>query len=231
MLDMHEKKNYICRENTAKFLLGMGIGFTIIFVITTFFAKGNPDTISKYLSGDTDLMTLFGELEGLYSKGVSGGITINPYIPNPDYANYSFSIDNGLKISGDDWFARYSVYFVMKTGAVYNWSSIPSSIGKAPWVIDAGTTDSWIRKKYGFNFTSISTTIKNNLNYVVLHLEEYENLTIDDVRRDGNTIVVKDKVFISHDDLLENYTIPIINRTDVVIGNLAPNFIANLDGT
>jgi len=181
--------------------------------------KNNPKDTIKWSFGSVDP----------FWYGINR-ITIDPYIPNPDRGNYSFSIDNGLRISGDNWTARYSVYFVMKNGLVYNWSSIPSSIGKTPWVSDL-STPGWIRKKYGFNFTGISSTIKNNLNYVVLHLEEYENLTMDDVRREGNTIIVKEKVFISHDDLLQNFTIPIINRTDVVIGNLAANFLANLDGT
>jgi len=160
-----------------------------------------------------------------YWYGTSG-IVINPFQPNPERAYYTISIDRGIKITGEDWMARYSIHFRVNN-QIYNWDAIPSSIKKNPWVIQTDENT----YKYGYDFSNISTNIKNNLQNVILHLEEIEGLTLDDIRKEGNTFIIKDKVYISHDDILVNYTIPIINKTDIVIGNLANNFIANGDGT
>jgi len=149
-------------------------------------------------------------------------ISINPYIPNPEAQKYKFSIDGGLKISGENWFARYSVYFYIN-GQVYNWEDIPSSIQKDFWKEDI-STPSEIKIKYGADFSNISTNIKNNLNYVVLHLEEAENLTMEDIRKEGNSIIIKDKVYISHDDILRTYNILLLNRTDVIVSGLNNNW-------
>jgi parallel beta-helix repeat protein len=154
----------------------------------------------------------------------SSSIVINPFISNPNRPK--ITIDRGIKITGNDWMARYSVHFRVGEN-IYNWDQIPSSIQKTPWLIQIDENI----YKYGYDFSNISTNIKNNLQNVILHLEESEGLTLNDIKKEGNIFIIKNITYISHDDILINYTIPIINKTDIVIGSLTNNFVDNGDGT
>jgi hypothetical protein len=160
-------------------------------------------------------------------SAASHQITINPYIPNPEFSYYKVTIDNGLKIYGFNWSATFQPYFLMNSGIAYAWSDIPSSIQKDLWKTQLDET----HYKYGADFNNVPASIKNNLKYVILHRTDAENLTWDDVRLEGSCIFVKEKVSICHDDILASYTIPLINKTDIVIGNLTANWLANADGT
>ena len=150
---------------------------------------------------------------------------INPFKDNPEGITFKTEIDNGVKISYKDYSVTLVPYFVMKSGAIYEWDDIPSSIGKSLWIkkIDEN------RYKYGVDFSNISTAIKNNLNYVVLHKVNSSGLSLDDIELKGNTIIIKNKVFISHDDILSTYSIPVINKTDIFIGGLNRNWTECLE--
>ena len=161
---------------------------------------------------------LIGIMLIIFAVFVIAEISINPYIPNPEAQKYKFSVDNGLKIEGEDWSARYSAHFIV-SGVDYGWNDIPPSVQKDFWKKDI-STPTQIKIKYGVDFSNVSINIKNNLQHVVLHLEETENITLADIEKEGNTIIIKNKVYISHDDILSTYSIPIINKTDIVIGNL-----------
>ena len=206
-----EDKEYVFRfpAYTTKYFRIVGI-------------KNNPKETIKWSFSTQDK-----ELDP-YWYGSGSGITIPITYSNPENLNYKVEIDNGLKISYKDTYSvTFIPYFVMKNGAVYQWGDIPASIEKDLWKVQIDDT----HYKYGVNFNNISTTIKNNLQYVVLHRSNSTGLTWDDIRLEGNTIIIKDKIYISHDDILSTYTIPIINKTDIVIGNLISNFISNGDGT
>lgn len=143
--------------------------------------------------------------------------TINPFQPNPELITFNVEkTSEGIKIFYKDYSVTFIPYFVMKSGAVYTWKDIPSTIQKDLWRTKIDET----HYKYGVNFNNVSNQIKNNLNYVVLQRVNSTGLTWDDVRLEGNTIIIKDRVYISHDDILSTYTIPLINKTDIVIGGL-----------
>jgi hypothetical protein len=155
-------------------------------------------------------------------------IYLDIFKPNPELASFSVEkTTEGIKISHKDYSVTFVPYFIMQSGTVYTWQDIPNSIQKNLWKEQIQLN----KYKYGADFSNISTNIKNNLNYVVLHRVNSTGLTWDDVQLQENTIIIKNKVYISHNDILSTYTIPIINKTDIVIGNLASNFVDNGDGT
>lgn len=129
---------------------------------------------------------------------------------------FNVSVENGLKVSFKDYSVTFKPYFVMKDGSTYEWQDIPSNIQKKLWKEQNGKQS----YKYGADFSNISKNIKDNLKYVVLHRTDSTGLTANDLRIKDNSIVIKDKIFISHDDLLKTYSIIKINNSDIVIGNL-----------
>jgi hypothetical protein len=135
------------------------------------------------------------------------------------------TIENGLKISYNDYSVTFIPKFVLNNGNVLNWNDIPSNIEKDLWKIKTDNT----HYKYGVNFNKLTNTQKNSIKYVVLERVNSTGLTWDDVRLEGNTIIIKDKVYISHDDILRTYTIPLINRTHIVIGGLNNNWTECLE--
>lgn len=154
-------------------------------------------------------------------------LVINPYYANPELQLYRISIDNGVKVTGPDWSATFKPSFNLNNGYSITWDAIPPNIGKRLWKTQTDETH-W---KYGVDFSYLTVGQKNSVMNVTLRLVGSENLTWSDVRLDSSCIIVKEKVSICHDDILASYTIPLINRTDVVIGNLTGNWIGNPDGT
>jgi len=129
-------------------------------------------------------------------------------------------------MSFDIYELRLQPYFVMSSGQTFTCGDIPSSITVNPWKKTYRG-----RHKYGIDFYNISDTIKNNIKYVVLHVKKVDNLTAKDFKIINGSIIIKNKIKLSHEDILKSYTIPVINKTDIVIGNLTANFISNGDGT
>jgi len=160
----------------------------------------------------------------LLSSIIIGKTSFNS--PSPNNKSYNVSIDNGLKVRNDDWFVKFQVYFVMSDGSVYSWDNIPPSINKTFWKekINKNTY------KYGVDFRNVPTIIKDNLKYVVLHRSDSQNLSLDDIRIENHTIYIKNQVELSNDDLLKNYSIVKINKTDIVIGNISNNWISEGGG-
>ncbi len=117
-------------------------------------------------------------------------------------------------------------YFIMDNGERYSCADIPESITVNPWKIDSDG-----KIKYGVDFYNVSNAIKNNWKFMVLHRSGVENLHSSDFQISDGDIIIKNKIKLGHEDILSSYTIPIINRTDIVIGNLTNNFIDNGDGT
>lgn len=171
-----------------------------------------------------------------------------PYDVHPlNLYTYKVSIDNGLKISYDDWEIKFQPYFVMQNDQVYSWSDIPGSIDKNIWQ----TKTEWNNYKYGIDFNNVPQNIKDNLKYIVLQRVSTENLTWSDVIKEGNSLRIKNEIVLSHDDLLKDYSIFKVNKTSIVIGDIQgknvtecfdfeqtnctttfkENFISNGDGT
>jgi len=147
------------------------------------------------------------------------------YVPFEEYVDVSVSNGNVI-ISKGEYSVSFMPIFQMKNGIQYYWDDIPLSIGKNLWREKYRG-----HYKYGVNFYNVPDTIKNNLQYVILHRTGSVGLTWDDVELEGNSIIIKNKIKLSHDDILKDFTIKIINKTDIVIGNLSENFINNGDGT
>jgi len=159
-------------------------------------------------------------------------IAINQFSSNPEIQYFNVSLDNGLKIYYRGYAITYLPIFVMDDGTQYTWSQIPSTIQKDLWKEQIAGN----KYKWGIDFLNVSTNIKENvgggLKYVVLHrtnatkiVDETEvAMNLDDIQGriqiQGNTIILNNKVSISHDDILSTYNLPIINRSDIVIGGL-----------
>ncbi len=73
----------------------------------------------------------------------------------------------------------------------------------------------------GVDFYNITTAQKNTIQNVILHRVDSQGLSAGDFKIENKTIIIKNKFTLSQNDLLRTYSIPIINRTDIVIGNLS----------
>jgi hypothetical protein len=164
--------------------------------------------------------------------------TMNQFLPNPELEHFDVSIDNGLKVSYRGYAVTYQPVFVMQNNNTFKWSDIPNTIGKDLWRIKLAGN----KYKWGVDFSNVSTNIKNNLKWVVLNRtnatkEVWNNetnttnivpMTLQDiqgkVRIEGNTIILNNKIFLSHDDILSTYNIPVINRSMIVISGLDNNW-------
>jgi hypothetical protein len=150
------------------------------------------------------------------------------FADNPNLKEFNVSLDNGLKISYKGHSVTYIPYFVMNDGTIYQWNQIPTSIKKNLWKEEISRTE----YKYGVDFSNVSNNIRNNLRYVILHrsnaTKTVNGIEVPMIAQDiegkivlnGNTVVINNEVYISHDDILRTYNIPIINRSDILISGL-----------
>jgi hypothetical protein len=164
--------------------------------------------------------------------------TIFQYFDNPELEYFNVSLDNGLKISYRGYAITYQPVFVMQNDNTFKWGEIPTTIGKDLWKTQIAGN----KYKWGVDFSNVSTNIRNNLKWVILNRtnatkEVWNNITnttdivpmtLHDIEEritiNGNTIILNNKVFLSHDDILSTYNIPVINRSMIVIGGLNNNW-------
>jgi hypothetical protein len=181
---------------------------------------------SKILSSEKMIIMSGGLLGNSFKQGQYA--SINSYIPNPSLNYYNVTLDNGLKISYKGYEITYRMGFEMTNGQRYAWNQIPSSIGKNLWVTEVSPS----KYKYGVDFWNVSDNIRSNLKYVILHRVNATKtnvtgtypMTLSDIQgrivvQDGN-IIINDDVVMSHDDILSTYDIALINRSEIIIGNL-----------
>lgn len=147
------------------------------------------------------------------------------YQPFEDLVDVSVSNGN-LVMSYNSYSVSFMPIFIMKNGEFKYWDDIPETIGKNLWKKKQRGS-----YKYGVDFSNISDTIKNNIDYIVLHKTGSTGLTWDDLVISDGDLIIKNKIKFNHDDILRTYTIPLINKSDIVIGNLTDNFVSNGDGT
>ncbi len=179
----------------------------ITILIGIFFILNNNEELEKR------------NINTISNKGIitQSQLDLSPYDVQPDQlSSYQITIENGLKISYDDWYVTFQPYFVMNSGQVFAWNDIPSSINKE---LKKEKVD-WNKYHYYAEFSNISQNVRDNLRYIVLHRSDFQNLTLSDINITGNSIIIKDEVVISHNDLLRDYSIVKINKTDIVIGNI-----------
>ncbi len=190
----------------------------IIGIIGLIFATG---VLAFYFNGQNNFFFKKKiEVKTIMNKLAYATQRINPTYYNPNLKNSNVDVSNGLKISYKDYSVRYVPYFVMKDGTIYNWKDIPSSVQKNMWKKKIRNN----KYKYGIDFLNVPQNIRENIKYVVLHRKEVTGLTADDIRIEGNKVIIKNKITINHNDLLSTYKIPIINKTDVVISGLNYNW-------
>jgi hypothetical protein len=170
---------------------------------------------------------------GTHSAHNPGPTNINPHRPNPDLILYSVNVIGGdIVISGANWSASFQPQFYLTTDVLLDWSQIPANVQKRLWKRQISPTK-W---KYGVDFSNITDSQKSLLQNVVLHRVASENLTFADIHLQGGCINIEKPLYyqgssinqpnvsLCHDDILRTYSIPIINKTDVVIGNLDNNW-------
>jgi len=80
-----------------------------------------------------------------------------------------------------------------------------------------------INYKFALNLT-VPENLVDNTNYIGFKITEVNGLTWDDVERDGNGIVIKEKYRIDYNDLLESgFTLTRVGK-EFRIGNLSANY-------
>ena len=79
--------------------------------------------------------------------------------------------------------------------------------------------------KFVLNYSNVPQTLLNNVDYLGFRLKGAHGLTWDDVKKSGNhSIVIKNKVVVSYEDLIEsNFTLNLVNKTYLLIGNIPKN--------
>jgi len=216
---MEEKENLKKKRGKQKIIFFVIAGIIIIMAGALLLSNSKPTTSAS--ETPTNFITSF--LESL---------NINPYKNNPELDYFDVTLDNGLKTCYRGYCITYQPKFVMENGQVYSWSDIPSSIEKDLWKTQIARN----KYKYGVDFYNVSDNIKNNLKYVALvrtNATKMVNgsvvpMTWDDVegkiKIQGGNIILNDKVTLSHSDILSTYTIPVLNKTHIVIGNLDNNW-------
>lgn len=206
-------------------LVIMAITLLLLFSLTSA-EEGEYDKVIRTANTDTVCNDGVCQLT-IYSTNVNIFDDLSgQYIPFTEYVDIFVSNGNLVLSKGEDYSVSFMPIFEMQNGQRYYWSDIPIGIEKDLWKQEY----EW-GYKYGVDFNYVPDNIKENIQYVILHMTDSTGLTWDDVVLENNSIIVKNKVRFSHDDILQSYTIPIINKTDIVIGNLANNFNANGDGT
>ncbi len=169
-------------EMKWKYIIFIAIGIIIIGGIMTFNYTPIKEQIINFIEQAKEKGTL------LYQEVWVGKVIINPFSYNNNLNNYKVEINNGLNVSyNDEYFITFIPYFVMNDGTIYKWNDIPVSIKKELWKVQI--TDN--QYKYGVNFNNISSTIKNNLKYVVLHRDDSYGLTCEGIQIEGNEIIIK----------------------------------------
>jgi len=188
-------------------------------------SKSNPVLVDRTATTDTYDLGDGKKKVTYYSDVVNIQDETGKYVPFEDYIN--ITIDKGLKFyRGDRFSVTFQPIFVMKNGKKYYWDDIPSGVEKNPWSekYRGGV-------KYGYDFNYIPPKIAQGLQYVVLNLSGSTGLTYDDVKLENSSIIVKNRVRFSHDDILRTYTIPQITGQRIVIGNISENLVPNADNT
>ena len=80
--------------------------------------------------------------------------------------------------------------------------------------------------KYSITLSNINDSDKTKFNGIVFDLVEAHGITWSDVRKEGQSIIIKDKIKLSYKDLLESgFTLSVINKTRVMIGNISENIV------
>lgn len=88
------------------------------------------------------------------------------------------------------------------------------------------------RYKYGLNFTSLPPEAQNRLLFVGLKLENASGLSWDDVRIEGNSLIIKERVKLGFQDLIDsNFTLQMYDKRTLLIGNVSGKSELWLDPT
>ena len=165
-----------------------------------------------------------GDGTNTYSTAIDYVLVEGQCVKFVDY--YSMSVEDGqLKLRGTNWSVGFSPHFIMDSGARYTYSQIPAGIEKDLWKQKG---DNYY--KYGADFNNVPQNIVDNLKYIVLHRESVENVSSDDVYLEGKSAFINGVEF-SHNDILRDFTIPIINKTDIVVKLNSSKYKSNGDGT
>lgn len=193
----------------------------------------NPDgTFTKTLysgtrfiddeSGDTPNYVPFNEVVNM-SFNKNNGALIYSY--NTDRRNYWIEAKIGFILSitenacnnqGWKWFDVGQGYCGVWTNKAYDFMQ-QNNITK-----DILITDNKYSYKYGINLTSIPSNYQDKIEYIALRFENVSGITWDDISKEGQNIIIKNKLKLSYGDLLENgYTLNVYDKKTVLIGNVS----------
>jgi hypothetical protein len=156
-----------------------------------------------------------------------------------DVVNMSFSSGDIIFSYKDQYNATMRVLFAVNvsqtTCSNFGWTWVPewslcrlSSLKAKQFMADNGINyRTLITKhpsyyKYGLNFTGIPAQYQDKLVYVILYLENANGMTWSDVKLVDKSVVIKDAVKLSFNDLLDSgYTLQLYDKRTVLIGNIS----------
>ena len=140
-----------------------------------------------------------------------------------DTANLKWE-GGGFNFSYSDWFFTLEP-FVIYNGNPYNISQIRDSYPDVS--LGQHVSYSLSNFKFDFNLTSVPQNLVDNTDYIGLRLLDSGNLSWADIKKNGNgSITIKNETDFSFLDLVNNnYTTWLFNRTTLLIGNIAANYV------
>ncbi|MCX6775876.1 MAG: DNRLRE domain-containing protein [Candidatus Micrarchaeota archaeon] len=181
-------------------------------VSSTSYVCSRTETTETWCNDDGSRTAVLGNM---YIQNASG-----EYVPMTEAAKLEY-INDQFKFSYSDW------SFSIQPFVIYNgqFKSIQDIRNAFPNVniskyISVGKSN----YKFALNFSGVPQSLLDHTDYVGLRLVDSENLTWDDVTRNGNSISIKNQFVISYQDLLDSkFTLNLVNKTYLLIGNISAN--------
>lgn len=150
---------------------------------------------------------------------------------------FNYSTGNIKYSYGNDYYAIARLFFVVNvTQTVCNaqswnwldnhcylwWSQAKTFMETNGINYNVIITKDPIKYKYALNLSSIPSNYADKILYIGMHLENTSgNIDWNDVQLDNGNVIIKNKVTLSYDDLLNSgYTLNLYDKRTVLIGNV-----------
>ncbi len=219
-------------------LMGNKIKISLILMAVGFFAVGvflfaksiSPYsesgkefsfTLPKYIKGPLTYLA-----QGQILREPSGKVRLQVSHPNPVLESFKFVVNDGeLLIAYEDYNTTTEPQLKLTNGTIWGWDEMPSNIQKTLWAKKPLPNT----LKYGADFFNVTTAQKNSIENFIFHQVDSKGLTKEEVKVRGKDLVIRDKLTISSRDLLQTYSLPVVNETDIVVGNLSRVWVVCLN--
>ncbi|OYT53501.1 MAG: hypothetical protein B6U72_05535, partial [Candidatus Altiarchaeales archaeon ex4484_2] len=122
----------------------------------------------------------------------------------------------------------------IKTFAIYNRTrySFDEMQDMFPGVkTDAVVSDYGEAYKYALNISDIPLPLADHLDYIGLELADLDGFTWNDVRKTGHGVTLNNEIYLGFNDLLNKYTLSIVNASTILVGGVGNKTNLWLDPT